>query len=58
MPNDAREVGADVLDTLLESARLILDDHGISYGEDRGVRYFVLSTSLGLFVAHAEDVLG
>jgi len=58
VPNDAREVGADVLDTLLESARLILDDHGISYGEDRGVRYFVLSTSLGLFVAHAEDVLG
>lgn len=58
VPNDAREVGADVLDTLLESARLILDERGISYGEDRGVRYFVLSTSLGLFVAHAEEVLG
>jgi hypothetical protein len=57
VPNDAREVGAEVLDTLLQSARLILDDKGISYGEDRGVRYFVLATSLGLFVAHAEDIL-
>jgi hypothetical protein len=58
VPADSREVGADVLDVLLEGARLILDDRGLSYGEDRGVRYFVLSTALGIFVAHAEDILG
>lgn len=56
VPNDSREYGADVLDELLESARLILDDQGLSYGEDRGVRYFVLSTALGIFVAHRGDL--
>jgi hypothetical protein len=57
VPNDAREMGADVLDTLLESSRLILDDSGLSYGEGRGVRYFVLSTALGIFVAQADSIL-
>lgn len=57
VPADSREIGADVLDTLLESARLILDDHGLSYGHDRGVRYFVLSTALGIFVAQADEIL-
>lgn len=58
VPADAREIGADVLDTLLESARLVLDEHGLSYGHERNVRYFVLSTTLGIFVAQADEILG
>jgi hypothetical protein len=57
VPNDEHEFGAEILDQLLESARLILDDHGLSYGQGRGVRYFILSTALGIFVAQADDVL-
>lgn len=55
VPATVEEDGADVLDALLESAREKMDAAGLDWGE--GQKYFVLSTALGLFVMHAEQVL-
>lgn len=57
VPKDVREDGADVLDSLLENARISLDLAGISYGPERKVRYYVLAASLGLFVQHFEELM-
>lgn len=54
VPKDEREDGAEALDILLESARMVMDDRGLSYGPERKVRYYVLATALGLFVQHAD----
>lgn len=57
IPVDERENGADVLDELLETCRDQLDKAGLSYGEGSKVKYFVLATTLGIFVQHAEALL-
>jgi len=57
VPADERENGAEMLSTLLEEGRLELAKAGLPYGDADSANYFVLSTILGLFVAHAEDVL-
>lgn len=58
VPADRSEDGADVLDTLLESARMQMDAVGLSYGPERNVRYYILSTALGLFVQHFDQLAG
>lgn len=57
VPKDERENGAEILDVLLDSARMVMDDRGLSYGPERKVRYYVLAAALGLFVQHAEMIL-
>lgn len=57
VPKDEREDGAETLDVLLESARMVMDDRGLSYGPERKVRFYVLSAALGLFVLHADTIL-
>lgn len=58
VPMDERENGAETLDALLEAAREEMAKAGLPYGDEAAVRFFVLSGALGLFVAHAEEVLG
>ena len=58
VPADHREDGADVLDTLLEEARKLMAVAGLPYGDEDNARYFVLAATLGLFVQHANEVLG
>jgi len=58
IPKDKRENGAEVLDTLLEESRKELARAGLPYGDADSAKYFVLATTLGLFVQHAKDVLG
>jgi len=57
VPSDEREQGADMLDTLLEEGRREMARAGLPYGDEDAAKYFVLSTMLGLFVTHAEEVL-
>jgi hypothetical protein len=57
VPNDHWEDGADMLDELIEASRDELDKVGMSYGEGKKVKYFILATALGLFVQHAEAIL-
>lgn len=57
VPKDKRENGAEVLDTLLEEIRLEFSKAGLEYGEAPKVRYFILSTALGLFVQSAQQIL-
>jgi hypothetical protein len=54
---DERENGAETLDEQLEAARREMAKAGLPYGDEAAARFFVLSTALGLFVMHAEDVL-
>jgi hypothetical protein len=57
VPVDRRENGAETLDTLLEEARLELAKADLAYGPARNVRFFVLATALGLFVAHFRELV-
>lgn len=57
VPKDKREDGAEVLDTLLEEIRLELASSGLHYGAEMKVRYFVLSTALGLFLTNSKEIL-
>ena len=57
VPKDERENGAEMLDTLLEEARKELARAGLPYGNEEAAKYFVLSSSLALFVQHAEEML-
>jgi hypothetical protein len=57
VPVDERENGAETLDEQLEAARREMAKAGLPYGDEAAARFFVLSTALGLFVMHAEDVL-
>ena len=58
VPKDEREDGAQTLDVLLDAARHEMAKAGLPYGENEAVKFFVLSAALGLFVSHAEEVLG
>lgn len=57
VPADQREMGADVLDELLDAAREELAKAGLQYGEEGTARYFVLSTALALFVQFGAEVM-
>ena len=57
VPKDEREDGAQTLDVLLEAARMVMDDRGLSYGPERKVRFYVLSAALGLFVQHVDSLV-
>lgn len=57
IPLDERENGADTLDALLEAAREELDKVGISYGDGSKVKFYTLSTTLGIFVQQAGLIL-
>src|SRR4029077_576220 len=57
VPKDEQENGAEVLDTLIDAAREELSQVGIDYGDEHKYRYHVLTTSLGLFVQHYEEIL-
>jgi len=57
VPVDARENGAETLDTLLEEARNELDKAGLTYGNERSTRFFVLAAVLGLFVHHFDELV-
>jgi len=58
VPRDERENGAQMLDDLLEASREELASAGLPYGAEDTVKYFVLATTLALFVRHAKEVLG
>ena len=58
IPVDERENGYDVLTELIEGCRDKLDRVGISYSEGSKAIYFVVSTTLALFIQHADAVLG
>lgn len=58
VPMDERENGADTLDELLEACRDELDKAGLSYGNESKVKFYVLATTLGIFVQHASTILG
>jgi len=57
VPKDERENGADVLDTLLEEARVMMAKAGLPYGDEANARYFILSAVLALFVQHSQEVM-
>lgn len=57
VPLDERENGADTLDDLLDAARDKLDKVGISYGDGSQVKFYPLTTALGLFIQHADKIL-
>jgi len=58
VPKDEREDGAELLDGLLEQSREAMGRLGLPYGEENSVKYFVLAASLGLFVLHADELMG
>lgn len=58
VPMDVRENGADVIDELLEACEEKLDQHGLNWGHGNRVVYHKLATVLGLFVLHADEILG
>lgn len=57
VPADNQEDGADVLDELLEGIREKFESAGLSYGEGKKVKYFVLATALGLFLTNSDAIL-
>ena len=57
VPADEIEQGADLLDEYLERARTLFREAGLSYGEEDAARYYVLSTAISLFIAHADYIL-
>lgn len=57
VPADQQENGAEVLDVLLEEARLELARQGLPYGDEGTVKYHILATSMALFVTHAKEML-
>jgi hypothetical protein len=57
VPADVQENGADTLDALVEAAREELDKVGMSYSDSSKARFYVLATSLGLFVQHFDSVV-
>ena len=58
VPYTVEENGASVLDALLIAAREEMDKHGLNWGDGHRVNYYVLTTVLGLFVQHADKILG
>jgi hypothetical protein len=57
VPLDRWEDGANVLDTLLDEAHVEMNRIGLPYGEGKTVKYYILSTALGLFVTHANEIM-
>lgn len=57
VPWTAEEDGADVLDALLQAATDKMDEFGLDWGSGHKVKYYQLSTALGLFVTHADMIL-
>jgi|SRR5215471_2427994 len=57
VPLDHWEDGADMIDTLLEEAHRELNRNGLPFGEGKKVKYYLLTTALGLFVTHAQSIM-
>jgi len=57
VPADRREDGAEVLDTLVEEARVLLARAGPHYEAGLTTRYYILAMALGLFVTHGEQIV-
>jgi hypothetical protein len=57
VPLDEQEDGAEVIDGLLDLAEEKLDKAGLNWGHGNRVVYYKLTTILGLFCQHADQVL-
>lgn len=57
VPLDEQEDGAEVIDGLLELAEEKLDKFGINWGHGNRVVYYKLTTILGLFCQHSDEIL-
>jgi hypothetical protein len=55
VPKVEQEDGAAVLDALVKAARELLFDAGLPYGSENTARYYVLTTSLAMFVTHGKE---